>query len=109
MCRCQIIPLLSKAWRQAHLDYPPPWKEWIVGGTAISHSSFVRWFLLAIAPGVESLKIDRRKAHEPDFLPQLLALAGSAAPCLQTLSLRNIRPKDGGALFGGQKSKALLF
>lgn len=71
----------------------------------VSHS-MVKWFL-AIASSVERMTVFRYGIDVPDFLPQLLALAGTAAPNLRILVLMS---GDGGAAhLGGAEIQSLAF
>jgi hypothetical protein len=93
-CRCRIIPVLSRACLQSHRTFPPHRKEWYTVGIVTPNE--VEWFK-RVAGAVERITIisARFSDDEPGLAPQLLALAGTLAPNLQTLVLEGRRVVEG--------------
>ena len=102
LCRCRLLPLLSQQHLQLHRDHPPICKTLLVKAPVkpLMLSQF-RW-LAKVVEGLEIRLPDKPNARNPKrligMLPELLAMAATAAPILRTLSVFELRLSTGAVM-----------
>ena len=91
VCRCAVIPLVSKEFYRIHREYPPQRTSWLIEGEV--SQPMITWFTRGAYRALEILEIREMDGFLGKgglgYLSQLLALVAESLPGLRELRISN--------------------